>query len=308
MKHINKLAVWVSIGTLALIIITVFYACKPDMGNSGLGALFNPAFTVIPNTTNPNNLTLVNKSSTATIPYWKTSTGVIAQGDSAKVNFVFAGTYSITLYVVGHGGLDSITQQVTIAQNDPTACVGTTLGFIAGCTSKTWKLNPVSGAYKVGPNAPADSSWWGSGASDVTGRACEFNDTYTFSFNAAGTFVYNNGGDFYDDGYMGLKLGTCEPSANYLSNQTPWGSGTFKYLFIPGGGAKNLGQIKLVGLGAHIGLQKVTNDAETTGGPVATSVTYDISSMTHDPAGFDLMELAVHTGGFEWWTFKLRSY
>ncbi len=288
--------------------IAVFYACKPDVGNSGLGTLSKASFTVIPSTTNPNNLVLVNKSSTASIPYWKTSTGVTVQGDSAKVNFVFAGTYSITLYVVAHGGIDSITQSVTIAQNDTIACIGTTLGFLAGCSSKTWKLNPVAGAYQVGPSGPGDGSWWSSGISDVTDRACEFNDTYRFSFNGAGTFVYNNGGDFFDDGYMGLKLGACEPNTNFPAAQLPWSSGTFKYIFIDGGGVKGLGQIKLVGLGAHIGLQKVTNDAETSGGPVATSVTYDISAMSHDPAGYDLMELAVHTGGFEWWTFKLRSY
>lgn len=308
MKYNKKSAVWLSLGSLALLIITVFYACKPDVANSGLGALPKPAFTVIPSTTNPNNLVLVNKSSTPSIPYWKTSTGLLVQGDSAKVNFVFAGTYTITLYVAGHGGIDSITQPVTIGQSDPTACMGTTYGFVAGCTSKTWKLNPVVGFYKVGPGAPGDGSWWASGSSDITLRSCELNDTYTFSFNAAGTFVYNNGGDFYDDGYMGYQQNTCEPNSHFTAAQLPWSSGTFQYVFIPGAGSMSLGQIKVVGLGAHIGMQKITNDAETAGGPVATSVTYDITSMTHDPAGFDLMELAVHTGGFEWWTFKLRSY
>ncbi len=308
MKYNKKLAVWVSLGSLAILIITVFYACKPDMANSGLGALPKAAFAVVPSTTNPNNLILVNKSSTPSIPYWKTSTGVLAQGDSARVNFVFAGTYTITQYVAGHGGLDSTTQTVTIAQSDPTACIGTTFGFVAGCTSKTWKLNPAAGAYKVGPNGPGDASWWASGLADVATRSCEFNDTYTFSFNAAGTFVYNNGGDFFDDGYMGLKLGACEPTSNYLPNQAAWGSGTFKYIFIPGGGTKSLGQIQVIGLGAHIGIQKVTNGAEINTGVVATSITYDIYSMSHDPAGFDLMELTVNIGSTNWWTFKLRSY
>lgn len=305
MKHINKMAVWVSLGALALIIITVFYACKPDMGNSGLGAPPKPAFIIIPNASNPNNLVLVNKSSTASIPYWKTSTGVTVQGDSAKVNFVFAGTYSITLYAEGHGGLDSVTQSVTIAQSDPNACKGTTFGFVAGCTSKTWKLDPVAAAYGVGP-AAGDGSYWSSGLDVVAARACEFNDTYTFSFNAAGTFVYDNGGDFFDDGYMGLKLGACEPNANFPAAQQLWGSGTFKYIFTEGAGVKGMGQIKLIGLGAHIGLQKVTNAGEVTSGPIATSITYDIISMSHDQAGKDHLVLAAPCGG-NWWTFKLIS-
>ena len=307
MKHNNKTAVWVSLGSLAILIITVFYACKPDVANSGLGALPKAAFAVVPSTTNPNNLILVNKTSTASIPYWKTSTGVLAQGDSAKVNFVFAGTYTITLYVAGHGGLDSITQPVTIAQSDPTACIGTTLGFVAGCTSKMWKLNPVAGTYQVGPSA-GNGSWWSSGAADITGRACEFNDTYTFSFNAAGTFVYDNGGDFYEDNYAGYKQNTCAPNSHFTAAQTSWGSGTFKYIFIPGGGVKSLGQIKVVGLGAHIGLQKVTNGPETPDGAAVSSITYDIWAMSHDPAGFDVMDLVINSKTTDWWLFKLRSY
>jgi hypothetical protein len=223
------------------------------------------------------------------------------------VNFVFAGSYTITLYVAGHGGIDSVTQPVTIAQSDPNACVGTTFGFIAGCTSRTWKLNPAAGAMGVGPSGPGDISWWQNTAGDVTGRAGDFDDTYTFSFNAAGTYVFNDGGDFYSDGYMGTIPYTTQNDQFYTDAQKAWSSGTFSYVFIPGTGAKKLGQIELVGLGAHLGLPKVTNAAETTSGPVATSITYDIISMSTDSDGHSHLQLSVNTGGTEWWTFNLIS-
>ena len=43
----------------------------------------------------------------------------------------------------------------------------------------TWKLAPVEGAFKVGPN-PDDGSWWQNSADDVTTRACLFDDGYVF--------------------------------------------------------------------------------------------------------------------------------
>ncbi len=282
------------------------YSCSKE--NTGtLGAKPVPDFEAVPGATNPNEITLVNKSSTASIPYWRINhSSSLVQGDSAKTSFVFAGTYDVTLYVAGSGGIDSISKPITIAQSDANACVGTPLGFITSCTSKTWTLDPDAGAYKVGPGGPDDGSWWSSGAGEVSARSCEFNDEYTFSFNADQTFMYDNKGDFFGDGYLGDNSGSCQPSSNYTSVQAPWGSGTFKYSFAPNAGAKGLGQLTVIGLGAHIGLQKVRNGGENTSEP-ATSVTYDVIAETHVDAGnYDLLTLGVDLG-YGWWTFRLRS-
>jgi PKD repeat protein len=288
-----------------LVIGAGVYSCKKEKGGS-LGATPKADFVMVPGS-NPNNITLINKSNTPSIPYWKLSSSqTLLQGDSAIANFIFAGNYTVTLYVAAQGGLDSLTKPITIAQSDPTACQGTPLGFIAGCNSKTWKLDPAAGAYKVGPG-PNDGSWWASGAGDVTGRSCEFNDEYTFSFNAAGTFKYDNKGDFYGDGYLGNNSGSCQPASNYKPNEAPWGSGTFRYTFTANAGNKKLGQITLIGKGAHIGLQKVRNGGENTTTP-AESITYDVLDMKHVDAGnYDLLTLGVDLG-YGWWTFTLRSF
>ena len=281
-------------------------SCKKQKGGD-LGALPKADFVAIPGA-NPNNITLVNKSNTASIPYWRVNNSAsLLSGDSAKTSFVFAGTYSVTLFVAAHGGIDSVTKSIVIAQSDPNACVGTQLGFITSCTAKTWRLDPVATAYKVGPG-PNDGSWWSSGTGDVAARSCEFNDEYTFSFNANQTFTYDNKGDFFGDGYLGNNTGTCQPSSNYTPVQAPWGSGTFKYSFTPNAGINGLGQLTVIGLGAHIGLQKVRNGGEVTTGP-ATSITYDVLAATHNAAGnYDLLTLGVSIGGGAWWTFRLRSF
>lgn len=269
-----------------------------------LGAKPSIDFAMIPGS-NPNNITLVNKSATPVIPYWKLSTSTNRlSGDSAVANFVFSGNYTVTMYGIGHGGIDSITKPVVIAQTDPTACVNTQQGFLAGCTSKTWKLNPAAGAYKVGDAGPGAGNWWTSPATEPAARICEFNDTYTFSFDKNGTFVYDNKGDFYGDGYMGDNTGTCQPTSNYNAVQAPWGSGTFTYTFTTNGGVNKLGQITVNGLGAHIGIQKARNGGEVQS--PASSITYDILSATHDPAGYDLMQVGVNLG-YGWWSFTLRS-
>jgi hypothetical protein len=198
--------------------------------------------------------------------------------------------------------------KVTIAQNDPTACQGTLQGFIAGCSQKTWMLAPVGYAEEVGP-AEGDGSYFGTGANEVTGdRICDFNDTYTFAFDAAGSFKYDNKGDFYADNYMGNSNNDCENSSVLSPAQLPWASGNFSYN-VASGGSAGLGQLTLVGLGAHIGIPKVQGGGQNdnTTAPSATSITYDILAMGHNASGnYDSMIVATKTS-YGAWTYQLRA-
>lgn len=307
MKHLSNTSkvYYITVLTLLVVVTGWIIGCSPDASAPGLGAKPKADFSIV-TTSDPNAIILVNKANPS-IPYWYVpATNQQLTGDSAKVRFVFAGTYTIKMVAAGNGGLDSTTKTVTIAQNDPTACQTGVQGFLASCTQKKWKLNPAAYATMVGP-APGDGSWWGNPAGDVTTlRACDYNDEYTFSFNAAGTYQYDNKGDYFDDGYMGLAAGTCGLNANLVGAQKLWASGTFSYSIIDNGGGKY--QLKLNGQGAHVGMAKVQNGGEYTSGPVNASVTYDIISMKHDPGGFDLMQLSIQTASGTYWTFTLRSY
>jgi hypothetical protein len=296
---------YLAAGLLAALVIWV--GCTPEKGGA-LGPLPKASFSILGGG-DSNSVTTVNNSP-ATIAYWSAPGKGNQSGDSAHFRFTFSGSYPITETVIGHGGLDTLTQMVTINQNDPTACMTTVQGFIAGCTSKTWKLNPAAGAEGVGPSA-GNTSWWGNAMSDVTtARVCDWNDTYTFAFDAAGDFTFNNQGDYYTENYMGNAAYDCDVNSDLTATEAPWATQNQHYTVSETGGVAGLGQLTVVGLGAHIGLARVTNGADITTGPV-NSITYDIISMTHDPGGFDLLVLAINEGSSAspvWWTWTLHSY
>ena len=293
---------------LATTMLLTTGGCTPDFKGEDLGPLPQADFEVLPGS-DANTVVLVNKTNMKSIPHWFIPPADHIIGDSALVRLVFAATYDIKMIAAGRGGMDSITKPVTISQSDPDACsADKLLGFLAGCTSKTWKLNPEAGAYKVG-GGPGMGDWWASGIGDVTGRACEFNDEYTFGFNPDYTFNFDNKGDYYADGYIGAGTFGCEPNSNLTGSQAAWASGNFSYVVIEGAGVNGLGQVRVNGTGAHIGLQKAYNGGESTAGPVGSSITYDVLEMHHDVGGqgYDILVLGVSIGA-GWWTFTLRSF
>ena len=310
MKYFNQRKVWQMVALLTFVIVTIINACKPTVSNPGLGALPKPNFTI--DSIDPNHFLVTNTTSTPCIPYWGTSSGggKLTSGNTDSLHFTFAGIYTVTLYAVSQGGMDSITKTIVVTENDPNACnSGLPINFLAGCTSRTWKLEPIAGAMKVGPSGPGDGSWWENVATDPTGaRSGDFDDRYTFYFNAAGTYGFNDNGTFFSDNYLSATQYSTLPDAQMYPTCVLWQSGTFSYNFIPNSGKAGLGQIQLVGLGAHLALDKVTNTVETTV-PTVPSVTYDIISMTTDANGIGHMELAINTvkTSNEWWTFYLIS-
>jgi len=293
----------------ALIGIMVLHACKIEGDDLHLEQIPEPNFEIVDLT--KGKVRLINTTSTPSIAQWTVvSTGQKLTGDTVDVNLIFAGQYEVELSIVAQGGMASVKKQVTVDENDPEACEDTrALGFIASCDQKTWKLNPEPGALKVGPG-PDNGEWWSSGAADIQGRSCEFNDEYTFAFNAEGTFNYDNKGDFFADGYLGNKTTGCEPAGNLSGDQQLWNSGAFSFSVTEGSGVKKLGQLRLVGKGAHIGVKKAHNGGEVEAGPVNDFVLYDILDMQKnvDGKGYDILKVGVHVGGDGWWTFTLRSF
>src|SRR5580692_11633000 len=98
----------------------LIYGCSKN-DKASLGAKPTAGFTVLGGG-DSNSVTLVSTTATPSIPYWNIpATGQQLKGDTASVRFTFAGTYSVQLLADGAGGIDSVSQQVTINQNDPLA-------------------------------------------------------------------------------------------------------------------------------------------------------------------------------------------
>ena len=317
MKKQNRIIIGALFATATLVGLSMLTGCQKAPTLS-LGDVPTPGFDAVVGS-DGHTVTLVNKSTGASIAYYAVPDINLGygdlSGDSVKVNFIFPGTYSIKMLMVSSGGVDSLTKTVTTTAPDADACSSTkALGFIASCTQKTWKLKPAVGSLWVSQFAGGDGSWWASGAGDVTARPCTFNDSYTFKFTKSGDYVYDDGGDFYAEDYSGDPSWGCRASSTYPANQANWASGNFKYTVIPGGGVKGLGQLKVLGTGAHIGLNKPINNNEVTNSST-TAITYDIWSMrtnVTDALGtYDELVLTFHYASWSategWWTFTLYS-
>jgi hypothetical protein len=301
-------------GSLLMICSTalLIYGCSKD-DKASLGAKPVASFTVTGGG-DSNSVMFVSTTPPPNLPYWVIpATGQNLKGDTANVRFTFAGTYLVELLADGAGGIDSVSQQVTINQNDPLACDGTVIGYLTNCGTKVWKLAPIAAAEGVGP-AMGSTIWWGNAASEPTGdRVCDWDDTWTFNFNQLQTMVYNNNGTFYSnaaEGNVGLAGGsTCDVNSDLPANQAAWASGNFTYTIVPNAGVNSLGQITLNGTGAHIGLPEEADNQVLTSASVS-SVTYDIVSMTPNGGGtgHDQLVLGISVGGGTYWTWTLWSY
>ena len=118
--------------------------------------------------------------------------------------FADKGTYMVKLLVYGQNGIDTVSQTINVANDDPAAM--TPLKALTGNSVKTWVLAPEAGALEADPNA-ADV-WWSSAMADVSdaGRTCLFNDEYIF--NKDGTFTFNDKGDMRVDDESGAAWPT----------------------------------------------------------------------------------------------------
>ena len=151
----------------------------------------------------------------------------------------------------------------------------------------TWKLAQIPAALAVGPNQ-GDGSWWSSSAGDINTRACMFDDS--ISFDANGNFIhYMDGNTWVENWQDGTGDGCRAPVA-------PHTGGLFTYSYS--------GNILTVnGLGAHLGLPKVTNTGEITSpSNAATSVSYTISLDTIA----NTLTADIDFGG-GWWRFVYQK-
>ena len=153
-----------------------------------------------------------------------------------------------------------------------------------------WTLAPVAGALGVGP-APGDYSWWSSSESDVTTRACLFDDEY--KFNAGGVFQNVMGDQTWLEGWQEGQDG--ESCGTPIAPHNGSNSATWSY----DATAKT---ITVVGSGAFLGLAKVHNTGED-GKPANNTITYKYD-LSEDGGSMDLT-INYSTSGTNTWRFKM---
>lgn len=270
-KYINKIIALVVIAT-TLLVSCDKYEVKELMAPP------DASFTITPIAGQVNKYLLTSTSTNSFRYDWDKATGVYVQGKKVDtVYFPDKGSYTIRLLAFGQSGMDTTTQVINVAIDDPAAI--TPFKLLTGNSSKKWKLAPEAGALMIGP---PDFSlvWWGNSVGDVAGRSCLFNDEYTFN-KTGSTVVYDSKGDFYVDEEggnphpTGMPAVGCYPNSAIPAQFRAWAnSATFAFEVI------NNTKLKITGLGAHLGLYKAANPPDAAVGTPQPSVTYDIVSIT----------------------------
>ena len=155
----------------------------------------------------------------------------------------------------------------------------------------TWKLAGQAGSLAVGP-ALNNLTWFSSSLGDVTTRACLFDDSIKFA--PGGVMTHYMGGSTWLEGWQGVPEGCGTPVA-------PHTGGAANYTF-----DSALGTLTVNGLGAHMGLAKVTNAGEygQPGGPTTTvsSITYNVLFSN----GGNTMTVQINFGP-GWWQFVYQK-
>lgn len=256
--------------------ITMLGSCKYDTRE--LGPKPVASFTVTPITGQTNRYLLTSTSQNAFRFDWDKANGSgYVQGKATDtVYFADAGNYRVRLFTFGHSGIDSASQTIAVAADDPAAL--TPAKILTGNSTKKWKLAPEAGALWIGPD-PA-TTWWSNSVGDVAARSCLFNDEYTFS-KTGNVFSFDGKGDFYVDEEGGNPHPAGMPAVGCYSNGAiPAQFGAWvnnnNFTFEVIGNNK----LKLNGTGAHMALYKAGTPPDAALGAPAASVTYDIVSIT----------------------------
>ncbi len=251
MKKISSIQLLVAFALITLM------GCKPQVDDKiDIGSLPTAAFDITP-TASANKFLLTNKSVGTFLQKWDLGDGTTADSNVVLAVYPRKGTYKVTLNAFGKGGMGTVSKDIVVAQDDISACTGN-IKLLTNCGTKRWKLAPEAGSIWVGPDASFGTTWWGIPDADVPKRPCMYNDEYVFS--ADGTFKLDNKGDFWADDEggvvfpsgLGLSIG-CQQTSALPAAYKAWGDTGARTFTI------TATDIKLIGVGAYIGLYKAGN-------------------------------------------------
>jgi len=249
--------------------------------------------------TNDLEVTFTNYSQNAATYMWNFGDGETSTEENPIHEYAEYGNYTVTLTATNSADVPS-TFEETFVLKDPNVA----LKLLTGETSKTWKLYREGVSMSNGPDATNPAGNW-PGLSNDGARPCLYNQTFTFGLD--GSFVFDDGGEFW--GEFGVFDDTdffevCFPAepANMVNKDgedvSAWLSGTYTFEY-----ETATGVLTLNGNGAWIGIPKLGPSGETTVPLQSTSCTIEITEET----GYDLMTVAFDYGD-SYWQIVYASY
>jgi len=201
-----------SLGLLLGLSLTVFFsACDKDDDDPQIGdppTEADAAFTYTTSSTSDNIIvfTASNPNLDAT---WDLGNGSNASGSEVEGTYPFAGTYTVTLTVQNSGGTAFSSQDIVIAEDDPSLIDNPIYTLLTDDSEKTWVVDSISAAhFGVGP-APANSEfdgyypkWYAASSLEKSGSGM-YDDRYVFDIQGFGFDMYTNGDVYVNTEHAG---------------------------------------------------------------------------------------------------------
>lgn len=175
-----------------LFIALSLFACReedPELGNPPSAS--DAGFSFTESTSTPNILNF-KTNNPEVIAKWEFGNGTNAQGISVQGVYPQAGTYTVTLTVFARGGKASSSQEIVIANSDPTLLSNPLYTLLTGgvdsVNGKTWVIDSANAAhFGVGPEPVGAGGlfpeYYAAGPNEKAGAGF-YNDRYRFYIDA----------------------------------------------------------------------------------------------------------------------------
>jgi len=280
-------------------------SCKKDEKEPDVLA----SFTYEVDATDFKKVTFTSTSQNYASLSWNFGDNTALSSESNPVHsYAAEGNFTISLTATSPGGATDVFS-VTLSISDPNVDITK----LCGDGSKTWKLlrDVSTGRYplEVGP-AAHNVIWWAQGYNndELANRPCILNDEWTFYRD--GKMVFNANGDYWAEGGVFNPSNTCASTDHMVGllgqDLSAWNSGEHTYELTSGTDQT----LKVIGMGAYIGLCKAATGAEVT--VPQESVTYKVLKLTDAAVDTLVVETEYMTGGTApqpaYWRFVLVHY
>jgi PKD repeat protein len=277
-------------------------SCKKDDGDDDDPQTQDPVASFQYEISDDNFLevTFTNYSQNATSYMWDFGDGNTSTEEDPVHVYAEADDYTVKLTASNAAGTSAdFSTSITVTDPDEAYKI------LTGEESKTWKLFREGTSMSLGPDETNPAGWW-EGLQNDGARPClyqqeivfHFDGTYEFKDNGMfwGEFGVFDGTDFFEVCFEALPENMINKDGQDVS---AWLSGTHSFTYDP-----SSGELALSGMGAWIGIPKLTTTGETIV-PVASTVTN--ISITRE-TGYDVMTVIFDYGDGGYWTIVYVSY
>ncbi len=287
---------------LGVISLVMFNSCKKDDDDDNQPSDQKPiaSFQFEVSATNFLEVTFTNFSKNATSYSWDFGDGESSTEKNPVHTYAEVGNYTVKLTAKNDAG-ESADYSQDVAITDPEEAYK----LLTGEVSKTWKLFRVGTSMSLGPNPDDPAGWW-AGLENDGARPCLYTQEFTFHYD--GTYEFNDNGLFWGEygvfnGQWNYEICFEAIPENMINKDgvdvSAWLSGTHLFTYDP-----SIGKATINGLGAWIGICKLTTTGETTVPVESTTFDLEITQET----GYDLMTVNFDYGDGGYWTIVYVNY